>query len=43
MHNIVETIQKLTNIPSPTGYTTEIIDFIAADLRGIGTEAREES
>lgn len=36
MHNIVETIQKLTNIPSPTGYTTEIIDFIAADLRGIG-------
>lgn len=36
MKNIVKTIQKLTNIPSPTGYTTEIIAFLAEELRQLG-------
>ena len=28
MLDIIETIQQLTNIPSPTGYTAEIIGFL---------------
>lgn len=36
MPDIIETIQQLTNIPSPTGYTAEIIDFLDENLKRKG-------
>ncbi|HFI0067880.1 TPA: M42 family metallopeptidase [Streptococcus suis] len=32
-------IIKLTNIPSPTGYTTDIMNYIKAEVEGFGYEA----
>ena len=36
MLDIIETIQQLTNIPSPTGYTAEIIGFLDENLKKKG-------
>ena len=39
MLDIIETIQQLTNIPSPTGYTAEIIGFLDENLKKKGISA----
>lgn len=37
--NTLDYIVKLTNTPSPTGFTKEIMDYIKAEVEGFGYEA----
>lgn len=39
-NNVVKYIEKLTNIPSPTGYTKDIINYIDNELRDFGYEPK---
>ena len=33
---VVETIQKLVNIPSPSGFTQKVMDFVKAEAESFG-------
>ncbi|MGT2884595.1 M42 family metallopeptidase [Streptococcus ferus] len=39
MSQTINYIQRLTNIPSPTGYTTEIMDYVAREVTSYGYQA----
>ncbi|MEG0294289.1 M42 family metallopeptidase [Enterococcus sp.] len=41
MENLLELTKELTMIPSPTGYTRTIIDFLASKLSAMGYETTE--
>lgn len=36
MQTTVDYITKLTNIPSPTGYTSHIMNYLIAELESFG-------